>query len=162
MTRLLPAPLLSLVLLAMWLLLNLTLSPGHLMLGAVLAIAGPIALSALDTPKARVRRVDAILRLAVAVLADIVRSNIAVARIILGSRPGNQTSGFMDIPLDMRDPYGLALLGCIITATPGTLWVHFDSTSGLLTIHVLDLVDEAGWIRTIKHRYERLLKEIFE
>lgn len=162
MTRLLPAPLLSLALLAMWLLLNQTLAPGHLLLGAALAITGPIALSALEPPKARVRRVDAMLRLFVAVLADIVRSNIAVARIILGSHPSGATSGLLNIPLDMRDPYGLALLGCIITATPGTLWVHFDSTSGLLTIHVLDLVDETAWIKTIKYRYEHLLMEIFE
>jgi len=32
----------------------------------------------------------------------------------------------------------------------------------MLTIHVLDLIDENAWIRTIKHRYERLLLEIFE
>jgi len=30
-----------------------------------------------------------------------------------------------------------------------------------LTIHVLDLVDETEWVRTIKGRYERLLLEIF-
>ena len=29
-------------------------------------------------------------------------------------------------------------------------------------IHVLDLVDESEWIRTIKDRYERRLLEIFE
>jgi multicomponent K+:H+ antiporter subunit E len=31
-----------------------------------------------------------------------------------------------------------------------------------LIIHVLDLVDESDWIRTIKTRYEKLLLEIFE
>ncbi|MGY3360349.1 multisubunit Na+/H+ antiporter MnhE subunit [Bradyrhizobium sp. GM0.4] len=68
----------------------------------------------------------------------------------------------MNIPLDMRNPYGLAMLACIITSTPGTLWVNFDAQKGLLMIHVLDLVDEAEWIRTIKQRYERHLLEIFE
>lgn len=29
-------------------------------------------------------------------------------------------------------------------------------------IHVLDLVDEGEWVRTIKERYERHLLEIFE
>ena len=29
-------------------------------------------------------------------------------------------------------------------------------------MHVLDLVDEETWVRTIKGRYERLLMEIFE
>ena len=32
----------------------------------------------------------------------------------------------------------------------------------VLTIHVLDLIDESEWIRTIKNRYERRLLEIFE
>ena len=68
----------------------------------------------------------------------------------------------MNIPLDMRNPYGLAALACIITSTPGTLWVNFDAQKGALMIHVLDLVDEGEWIRTIKGRYERHLLEIFE
>ena len=62
----------------------------------------------------------------------------------------------------MRNPYGLAWLACIITSTPGTLWVNFDAQKGSLMIHVLDLVDEGEWIRTIKDRYERHLLEIFE
>jgi multicomponent K+:H+ antiporter subunit E len=68
----------------------------------------------------------------------------------------------VEIPLDMRAPYGLASLACIITSTPGTLWVNFDAQRGVLTIHVLDLVDDEEWIRTIKDRYERHLLEIFE
>ena len=54
------------------------------------------------------------------------------------------------------------MLACIITSTPGTIWVNYDTVRGVLLIHVLDLVDEEGWTRTIKDRYERLLLEIFE
>jgi hypothetical protein len=89
------------------------------------------------------------------------RSNIAVARIILGFGRKRWTSGFVEIPLELRDPFGLAALACIITSTPGTLWVNFNEGSGTLTIHVLDLVDKAEWARIIKGRYERLLLEIF-
>jgi multicomponent K+:H+ antiporter subunit E len=53
-------------------------------------------------------------------------------------------------------------LACIITSTPGTLWVNFDAAKRILIIHVLDLIDESEWVRTIKGRYERLLLEIFE
>jgi multicomponent K+:H+ antiporter subunit E len=95
------------------------------------------------------------------VAADIVRSNIAVALIVLGVTGRERKSGFVHIPLDLRQPYGLAVLACIITSTPGTLWVSFDEATGTLTIHVLDLIDESEWIRTIKGRYERLLLEIF-
>jgi multicomponent K+:H+ antiporter subunit E len=162
MRWLLPFPLVSAGLLVMWLLLNQTLSLGHLLLGSALALAGGGGLKALQLPKARVRRVGPILQLMFLVLADIVRSNIAVARVVLGLGGRRRTSGFVNIPLDLRDPYGLAALACIITSTPGTLWVNFDAGRGLLMIHVLDLIDESEWVRTIKGRYERHLLEIFQ
>ena len=89
------------------------------------------------------------------------KSNIAVARIILGTKRKERTAGFVEIPLELRDPYGLAALACIITSTPGTLWVDFNEASGILTIHVLDLVNESEWVGIIKGRYERRLMEIF-
>jgi multicomponent K+:H+ antiporter subunit E len=161
MKRMLPFPLLSAGLLVLWLLLNQTLSPGHLLLGATAALLGGWLLTALEPPGARLRRLAPIFRLAGFVAADIVRSNIAVALIVLGITGRDRKSGFVHIPLDLRQPYGLAILACIITSTPGTLWVSFDESTGTLTIHVLDLIDESEWIRTIKGRYERLLLEIF-
>ncbi len=162
MTRWLPFPLMALSLLLMWLLLNQALTPGHVILGAILGVGGAWALTRLEPPAGRLRRPLAILTLAVLVLQDIVRSNIAVARIILGPRVHHETSGFLDIPLELRAPYGLAVLALIVTATPGTLWVAFDPARGVLTLHVLDLIDEDAWIATIKQRYERHLREIFE
>lgn len=160
MTRLLPFPIASASVLVLWLLLNQSLSPGHILLGGAVALVGSWALSALDPPRARPRRLGLLFRLAVLVVADIVRSNVAVAGIILDFER-RRTSGFVEIPLELRDPYGLAMLACIITSTPGTLWVDFNEASGTLTIHVLDLVDQTEWVRTIKGRYERLLLEIF-
>lgn len=162
MRRWLPHPLLSAGLLAMWLLLNQSLAVGHLLLGLALAVAGGLITTSLELPPVALRRPSAIALLAWRVLCDIVRSNIAVSRIILGHRQGERRSGFMTIPLDLRDRYGLAILACIITATPGTIWLNFDSARGTLLIHVLDLIDETAWVHTIKNRYERLLIEIFE
>ena len=45
---------------------------------------------------------------------------------------------------------------------PDNLWVQHDARNNTILIHVLDLVDEDEWIQLIKHRYERLLMEIFE
>ncbi|HJP68299.1 MAG TPA: Na+/H+ antiporter subunit E [Sphingomicrobium sp.] len=161
MTRWMRFPLVSVALLILWLLLNQTVSAGHILLGSLIAIIGGWSLTLLELPIARMRRPTAMIRLSALVLADIVRSNIAVARIVLGDQERERKSGFIDIPLELRDPYGLAALACIITSTPGTLWANFDASSGTLTIHVLDLIDESEWIRTIKSRYERLLLEIF-
>ncbi len=162
MSWLLPYPLLSAALLALWLLLNQSVSPGHIALGAVLAVLASWGMAALRPEKPHIRRPGAILRLAGTVLYDILRSNIAVGRIIVRSRQPGVNAGFMTIPLDMRSPHGLAVLSIIITSTPGTIWVNYDAAKGTLLLHVLDLVDKTVWIETIKGRYERRLMEIFE
>jgi multicomponent K+:H+ antiporter subunit E len=82
---------------------------------------------------------------------------------VLGLTHGREvSSGFLDIPLDMRDPHGLAVLAMIVTATPGTVLSGLADDSSMLRLHVLDLQDPEAWIRTIKQRYERPLREIFE
>jgi len=161
MTRLVPFPFASVSLLVLWLLLNQTLSVGHILLGGAIALVGGWSLAILQPPKARLRRLGAIFRLLALVVVDVVRSNIAVAGIILGRERRRRVSGFVEIPLELRNPFGLATLACVITSTPGTLWVGFNEPSGTLTIHVLDLVDQSEWVRIIKGRYERLLLEIF-
>lgn len=160
MTRWLPNPALTALLLAMWLLLSQSLSPGQILLGAIAALLAARGLAALRPEPIRLMAIRPAIRLAGLVLADILRSNLAVARIVLfGKR--KTVSGFVRIPLDMTNIHGLTALACIITATPGTLWVRFDRATGWLMIHVLDLVDEDDWVRLIKDRYERLLLEIF-
>jgi multicomponent K+:H+ antiporter subunit E len=153
---------LTAALLALWLLLTGSVAPGAVVLGGVLALGAGKALTALDPPKSRFRRPRAVFRLALVVLVEIVRSNWAVARIILLPDVRQRRSGFVRIPLDMRTPYGLAALACIITATPGTLWVEYDSADNTMLLHVLDLIDEEEWVRIIKDRYETRLMEIFE
>ena len=97
------------------------------------------------------------------VFVDILRSNIGVARIVLGLHGKRAVrSAFLEVPLDLRDPHGLAALSTIVTSTPGTIWVDLSLDGATLTLHVLDLHDEQAWIDTIKQRYERLLMEIFE
>ena len=157
----LPFPLMWLSLVAMWLVLNGTLALAHVILGMLVALAAVLGLRALQAPDERARRPVVALRLAWHVLVDIARSNVAVATIVLYRRTRGQNAGFVDIPLELRHPAGLAVLACIITATPGTSWAGYDSRSGVLRMHVLDLVDDEAWIRTIKERYERRLLEIF-
>jgi multicomponent K+:H+ antiporter subunit E len=163
MTRLLPYPLLAIAFLLLWLLLVESVSPGAILVGSILAVAGSGALAALQAPKGRLGRLGVVPGLLVDVLLEIVRSNNAVARIILQpSAPGASRSGFVLIPLDMRSPYGLSALACILTATPGTVWVDYDARGRTMLLHVLDLVDEETWVRTIKDKWERRLMEIFE
>jgi len=159
--RLLPYPLLTASLLAMWLLLN-GFTLGQLLLGAAIAVAASNIMAALQPQKPKLRRWLLIPRLIAIVMVDILRSNIAVAALILRRGRRGRVSGFITVPLDLRDHTGLAVLACIVTSTPGTAWVEYDSARSTLLLHVFDLVDEAYWIDLIKNRYEHLLREIFE
>lgn len=161
MTRLLPYPLLAVSLLVVWILLN-GWSTGHILLGSIIALAASGAMASLQPAKPALRRWGRIPRLVLVVLYDITLSNLAVAGIVLRRGRGGRTPGFVEIPLQLRDPTGLAVLACIITSTPGTAWIEYHSAGGLLRIHVLDLVSEEEIIALIKQRYESLLLEIFE
>jgi multicomponent K+:H+ antiporter subunit E len=154
-------PLLAALLVVTWLLLNRTLAPGQILLGAVLAGAASAAFARLG-PHARPARLGLAAWLIVLVLADIVRSNIAVARIVFFPARPERRPGFLPIPLATRHPGALAALAVIVTATPGTSWAGYDAGSGVMTLHVLDLADEEGMVRTFKLRYEARLREIFE
>ena len=160
MTRWLPHPWVALWLLVAWLLLQQSLAAPTIALGIVLALALSWVLGRLDLPRVRVRSLGTLLVLLARVFGDIVRSNLAVAKLIVSPR-ARVNSGFVAIPLEMTSPYALALLACIITATPGTIWVSHDSQRRVLVIHVLDLVDETAWIANIKRRYEQPLLRIF-
>ncbi|MCE8020972.1 Na+/H+ antiporter subunit E [Halomonas sp. MCCC 1A11036] len=163
MSRWFPSPPLSVALLVMWLLLNQSLAPGHLLLGALLAVVVPLWAKPLR-PMAAVRFKKPIVmaRLLGMALVEIVRSCFNVSRIILFTRPDGLNSQFIRVPLDLKHPHGLALLSCLINSTPGTVWVEILPDSHDLALHVFDLHDEAWWIDTIKTRYEQPLIEIFE
>jgi multicomponent K+:H+ antiporter subunit E len=155
--------LLPLGLTVLWLVLTESVSWGNVVLGLVVGFGMVLAFQNLRPVTPRFRRVHVGFGLLLRVLADIVKSNLAVGRIVLGLTHGREVrSGFLDIPLDMRDPHGLAVLAMIVTATPGTVWSGLADDSSMLRLHILDLQDPEEWIRTIKQRYERPLREIFE
>jgi multicomponent K+:H+ antiporter subunit E len=158
--RLLPYPLLFVALLAMWLVLNGSIGPGQVVLGAIIATLASWAVRRLEPPKPHLRRIGTIAVLIGLVVADVVNSNIAVIALVLsGRRPRSE---FIAIPLELREPNALAILACIITATPGSAWVNYDSTLNEVMVHVLDTDDPAAWSATLKRNYERRLMEIFQ
>ena len=162
MKKLLPAPLVSLGLFVMWLLLNHTTSIGHVLLALVLAWGLPVLFSELRPQKVRVRHLGTVLRLCFTVVADTTRSNIAVLRLLL--RPGERrhASDFVKIPLDLRDPNGLAVLAMIVCITPGTAWAELSRDRSMLMLHVLEMDDAQAIAQHVKASYERPLMEIFE
>ena len=162
MKRLFPAPWLSLALWVLWLLLNLSLSAGNLLLGAALAIVAPLMFAPLRPLPVRIRRPGVILKLFFLVGRDVVASNIAVAWGVLRAGTNPPRSRFIKIPLDLRDANGLAALSMITTVVPGTIWSELALDRSVLLLHMFDLDDEAQFIEHFKTAYERPLMEIFE
>jgi multicomponent K+:H+ antiporter subunit E len=146
-----------------WMLLAEHASFAQLLLGLGMSLLMVLRFRAVRPMHPRLRRPASVLRLLGRVALDILRSNYHVARIVLGLTGGREIrSGFVDIPLQVRDPHALATLAAIVTSTPGTVWANLSDDSAVLTLHVLDLVDEEAWRAVIKQRYESLLMEIFE
>jgi multicomponent K+:H+ antiporter subunit E len=156
-------PLLTILLLAIWLTVSGGLSAGQIALGAVLSVLLVLGIAQLRPVRPRPRRLYLAIPLAATVLLDILRSNLGVARVVLGLvRKRPVRSGFLDIPLQLADPHGLTILAVIVTSTPGTAWAGLSADGRTLTLHVLDLHDEQATIELIKQRYEQPLRRIFE
>ena len=162
MKRLVSSLPLSALLFVVWLLLNQSVSPGTLLMGAVLAVLVPLGTKSLRPGSVTMRKPLVAFKLWAIVMRDFVRSNIRVATLILTRRPRDIPSGFLLVPLDMRDPHALALLAMILCLTPGTAWAEVSRDRSMLLLHVFEIVDADAMVAMIKQRYERPLMEIFE
>lgn len=160
--RLIPHPILAVFLALLWLLLQESLAPLDVATGLVLGLLLSRTMQALDQTPPNFKRPLTAVGLFIVATYDVVRSNFALVALTLNRRRKDFHSGFVNIPLDIRSPHALAALATIITATPGTFWAAYDARTHVVTIHVLDLVDNEYWVSTIKERYERRLLAVFE
>ena len=89
-------------------------------------------------------------------------SALTVAHRLLMRRTAELRPAFVQVPLRMRDPNGLAVLSMMLTLAPGTAWGELALDGSVLLVHVFDLADEAAFIAMVQQRYEKPLMEIFE
>jgi multicomponent K+:H+ antiporter subunit E len=161
MSRLLPHPLLTPILVLIWLLLVNSLTPGHILLGLLLGWAIPAFTLRFWPEPVRIRRPLALLRFMGVVLYDIVVANFSVAYLIVRG-PGQLEPRFVEVPLRLRSDLAISLLANTISLTPGTVssWLSPDRTR--LVVHGLDVRDPRELVETIRERYETPLLEVFE
>jgi multicomponent K+:H+ antiporter subunit E len=156
MKRWLPHPRLSLVLWALWLVLARSLGPGQMLLGAVVAVALPIALRRVIPDLPPVRRPLAFAAYLALVTWDILVSNVRVAKLALGPRSALRPA-IVVVPLDIDDPVVASILAATVTLTPGTISVELDTAARRLVVHGIDVPDAEALVGEIKQRYERRL-----
>lgn len=157
--RLLPAPLTSAALFALWLVLARSASPAQLVLALAFALVVPLLISGLRA-KARVRRPLAVVRFIAIVGYDVIVSNLQIAWSVIAWRKPD--SRFVVVPLELRDPVGLAALAMVTTIVPGTVWSELALDRSAMLLHVWDAPDPSAFAERFKARYERPLREIFE
>ena len=158
--RLFPAPLLSLTVFVFWMLMVDDFGPGQWLMGALLGVVIPLFATRLDREFGRIGSLRKVPRMLGVLAWDVVRSNLVVARQVLGSE-SRITPGFIWVPLDIANIHGIAVLTSIITLTPGTVSSALSDDRKYLLVHVFNLKDADEVIRQIKTRYEAPLMEIF-
>lgn len=160
--RVIPHPILTLVLAAAWLLLMNDFSIGALILGLLLGVLIPYFTRRFWPDAPALRHPFKIVTYCLVVLWDIVVANVQVAYTILFRRNEDMKPAFITVPLEIRSPEGIAVLAGTITMTPGTVSSDVSSDYKSLLVHCLDAPDPEATLRDIKGRYEARLKEIFE
>jgi multicomponent K+:H+ antiporter subunit E len=160
MRRFFPHPALSVAIFLLWMALNNASSLAHGVLALILAIGLPLLTRGFwpEHPP-RVKALPA-LRLLGVVVCDIVIASIDVAKLVLGPT-GRIKPAFIEVPLDLQDPFVGTLLASIVSLTPGTVSIDIDRSRWVLQVHALNVDDREAVIKAIKTRYEKPLKEIF-
>lgn len=160
--RLLPHPLLTLLVALVFVFLMNEATPGVVVLGLLLGIAIPLITAPFWPGRPRLKAPLTVCGYAVIVLWDIVVSNIEVAKLILFRRGHSLRTRYVTVPLDLTTPEAIATLAGTITMTPGTVSADLSADGKALLVHCLDTGDPEGAVASIKTRYERRLKRIFE
>ncbi|MBK1647988.1 Na+/H+ antiporter subunit E [Rhabdochromatium marinum] len=177
-----PHPLLSLTLLMIWLLLNNSLGLGNLLLGTVLALTLSRLTANFWPERPHILKPLKLLRYLVQLFFDILIANLQVAVLILGPRKRLRPT-FVELPLELTDPFAITVLASVISLTPGTVSADVipaaEATSttakasgqtgdppgnpsgAILLVHSLDASDPAALLQQLKQRYEAPLLEIF-
>lgn len=161
MHRFLPHPFLTLILTGLWLLLVNSSQPGQVVLGLFLGWMIPLLTTQFWPEEVRIYRPVYLVRFVGIILLDIIQANFTVARLILG-RPQRLQPAFISVPLILKSDVAISFLANVITLTPGTVSARLSSDRRHLLVHALNVSDVEALAYTIKSRYEKPLKEIFE
>lgn len=159
--RWLPHPLLTVVLIALWMLLLNSFTAGGLVMGTFLGVVIPIITSGFWPERPPVRAWGKALMFVLVVGVDVVLANIVVARLILFGRADQLRTRWVTVPLELRSPEAITVLAGTITMTPGTVACDLSADGRSLLVHCLDAPDAEEAVRQMKSRYECRLKEIF-
>ena len=101
-----------------------------------------------------------LLRFLLAVVTSGAQTALVIMRASAGGA-GSPTSAFVRLRFAPMDERGAALLGGMITLTPGTTTIDIDLERREMLLHVLDASDLDGLLAGIRRDFERYLVVLF-
>jgi multicomponent K+:H+ antiporter subunit E len=158
----LPHPWTTILLMILWLALQNSVSNGNLLIAFLLGITLPLYTSSFWLQRQKIRNPLPVFELAVIVMWDIAVANVQVAWLVLFKDPSHLRSRWVSVPLEVVSLEALTALAAIVSLTPGTISSDFSDDNLFLLVHCLDLEDGDSLIHSVKNRYEKRLKRIFE
>lgn len=159
--RYLPHPVLTLVMVFVWMALLNDVSLGTLTLAVILGVSIPIYTSNFWPNRPVVRSPLNIVIYLVVLLWDITVANLEVAYLILFRGNDQLRSGWICVPLELRNAEAITVLAATITLTPGTVSSDLSADGRSLLVHCLDIDNAEATVARIKERYEQRLRKIF-
>ena len=157
-----PHPLLTLILAAVWILLQNQISAGMVVFGFILGMIIPRITAIWWPDKPKSIRFDKLVVYSLIVMWDILVANIQVAWIVLTVSNNRLKPAWIVIPLELKQPEAITVLAGTITLTPGTVSADLSDEGHSLLVHVLHTETPDAIRDEIKNRYERRLLEIFK
>jgi multicomponent K+:H+ antiporter subunit E len=159
--RFLPHPMLTLVLICVWVLLINDFSAGAVVMGTLLGWSISLFTANFWPGRPRIRSYSKAFLYLLLVLWDIIAANIVVARIILFRPLFTLRTRWICLPVALTNPEAVTIFAGTITMTPGTVSCDLSADGRNLLVHCLDVPDVEIAIRDMKQRYEARLMEIF-
>jgi multicomponent Na+:H+ antiporter subunit E len=99
------------------------------------------------------------LTLTLVFIKELIKSNIAVLRVVLNPRL-RVRSGVIAVPTELTNDVALTILANMITLTPGTLTLDISPDRRYLYVHTLNLDDPEDVKQKIRLAFEVYLREL--
>lgn len=106
------------------------------------------------------KRLPIALLLLLRFLWQVVSAGVTTAWLIVS--PTNRPRGdLVRMRYENLSEFGVTVLGCMVTLTPGTTTIDVDPERGELLLHMLDARDAAGAIVEIRRQFVAPLQQLF-
>ena len=151
--------LLNLMLALTWAALQGELDTSNLVIGFLISAALIYLFRRMFFRPSYFRKVALALTMTLVFIKELLKSNIAVLRIVFSPR-ARVRSGVIAVPTELTNNVALTMLANMITLTPGTLTLDISPDRRYLYVHTLNLDDPEDVKQEIHKAFEVYLREL--